>query len=74
MTPVRSLTPVYVEMPSINLTPDEEMLFLGRPLQTGSPVDLMSLLDRHFPSPLTSPQKITAHFQVPSRGSSADSC
>ncbi|CAG2215863.1 unnamed protein product [Mytilus edulis] len=70
MTPVRSPTPVYVDMPSINLTPDEEMLFLGRPLQTGSPVDLMSLLDRPgsnqtVSSPLTAPQTITAPVPVP---------
>ncbi|CAC5419106.1 unnamed protein product [Mytilus coruscus] len=70
MKPVRSPTPVYLDMPSINLTPDEEMLFLGRPLQTGSPVDLMSFLDRPglkqtVPSPLTAPQTITAPASVP---------
>ncbi|VDI50134.1 Hypothetical predicted protein [Mytilus galloprovincialis] len=70
MTPVRSPTPVYVDMPTFNLTPDEEMLFLGRPLQTGSPVELMSLLDRPrpnqtVPSPLTAPQTTTAPVPVP---------
>ncbi|CAG2208720.1 unnamed protein product [Mytilus edulis] len=70
MTPVRSPTSVYVDMPSINLIPDEEMLFLGRPLQTRSPVELMSLLDRHrpnqtVPSLLTAPQTITAPVPVP---------
>ncbi|VDI15531.1 Hypothetical predicted protein [Mytilus galloprovincialis] len=70
MTPVRSPTPVYVDMPTFNLTPDEEMLFLGRPLQTGSPVELMSLLDRPrpnhtVPSPLTAPNTTTAPVRVP---------
>ncbi|CAC5381630.1 unnamed protein product [Mytilus coruscus] len=72
MTPVRSPTPVNVDMKSINLTPDEEMLFLawGRPFQTGSPLDLMSLSDRPglnqtVPSPLTAPQTITAPASVP---------
>ncbi|CAG2208743.1 unnamed protein product [Mytilus edulis] len=69
-TPVRSRTPVYVDMPSINLTPDEEMMFLGRPLKTGSPVESMSLLDRPrpdqtVPSPLIAPQTITAPVPVP---------
>ncbi|VDI78349.1 Hypothetical predicted protein [Mytilus galloprovincialis] len=70
MTPVRSPTPVYVDMPTFNLTPDEEMLFLRRPLQTGSPVESMSLLDRPrpnqtVPSPLTAPQTTTAPVPVP---------
>ncbi|CAG2224013.1 unnamed protein product [Mytilus edulis] len=70
MTPVRSPTPVYVDMPTFNLTPDEEMLFLGRPLQTGSPVELLSLLDRPrpnhtVPSPLTAPNTTTAPVRVP---------
>ncbi|CAC5381588.1 unnamed protein product [Mytilus coruscus] len=57
--------PVYIDMSSINLTPDEELLFLGRSLQTGIPVDLMSLLDRPGLNQTVSSPPNTATMSAP---------